>query len=650
MTPDEWGARYRVYPPTSGIPGPRDPMLTPYIIAFERAVHARTHKRVVLVISAQSGKSEAILDIIGQRMDVSPIPILYLGPTKQFIVEQWEPRIMELLDSAPVLARKVTRGRKMKKTLKVIGGVPLRLAHGGSSSALKSDPFGLALTDEADELMNNVKGAGNPIDLVDIRGDTYADFVHAIVSTPSEGPSEVEIDEDSGLEFWSTDFQEEVKSTIWRLWMSGTRYHWAWPCPHCDDYFIPRFKHLHWDKPKSDAGKELPSDPGLARRSAHLVCPSCGSAEIYDGHKEEMNARGVFVAPGQHVLKDGTVVGDPPESNTISFWVSGLASPFKSWGERAERYVTAIRSGDTSAVQAVMNGGFGELYTPGGGEVPEWHEVQKLASEEYESGQVPSGVRLATMTVDVQKSGLYYTVRGWGALASSWLIEAGFLQGETAEEEVWEVLEGMLQETYDGIPLRLALIDAGFRPGKKDAVPLHRVYEFCRRNKRIARATKGSSTAMVRPIVVSKIDVNVRGEIMHNALDLHRLDTDHFKRWVHERIRWDPDSPGAWRLPSDISEDYCRQVVSEARVKNHLGKVTWVPRARDNHYLDCEAMQAAAGAMLNVIKLRDATPVSRVPRRAVVDSAERREEDSEKKDPWVQTRGDRGEPSGSIWD
>ena len=44
----------------------------------------------------------------------------------------------------------------------------------------------------------------------------------------------------------------------------------------------------------------------LARRTAHLDCPRCG-AEIRDEAKAEMNARGVYVAPGQSVDPDGTV-------------------------------------------------------------------------------------------------------------------------------------------------------------------------------------------------------------------------------------------------------------------------------------------------------------------------------------------------------
>lgn len=599
------------------MPGPRKPELTPYMIPFSRSVHARTHKRVVQVVSAQSGKSETLLDIIGERLSTAPVPTLYVGPTQQMVREQFEPRIMALLDEAPALRRKVSRGKKMSKTRKWISGVPLRLAHAGSSAALKSDPFGLAITDEADELVKDVKNAGNPIELVDLRGDTYADFVHAIVSTPSKGPSEVKLDEESGLEFWADVDQDEVESAIWRLWLSGTKHHWAWPCPHCGEYFIPRFKCLGWDKPIGANGKELPSTPVLAQKTAHLICPRNGCL-IYDEDKEEMNARGVYVAPGQSVDQDGTVRGAPPESWTISYWASGLCSPFKTWGERAAKYVAAVRTKDHDSIKSVMNGDFGELYAPGDGDVPEWQEVAKLRDdpdEPYQLGDVPAGVRVVTMTVDVQKTRLVYTVRGWGAEATSWLLDAGELYGETTGKQIWEDLANLMQSTYDGMPIKLVLIDSGFRPGKKDLVPEHVVYAFCRRFPHQARATKGSSTPMRKPIVASKIDVKIDGREFKKGLDLLRLDADYFKSLVHQKVRWPEGAPGSWRLPQDISDDYCMQIVSEARVKTPAGKVKWVQRAKENHFLDTEAMQLAAAMVLNLRALRGGSPNK--PRRAV---------------------------------
>ncbi|QPC88649.1 terminase [Mesorhizobium sp. NBSH29] len=593
------------------MPGPRKPELTPYTIAFSRAVHGRTHKRVVQVLSAQSGKSEALLDIIGSRLDQAPVPLLYVGPTQQMVREQFEPRVMALLDEAPSLMRKVSRGKKMSKTRKFISGVPLRLAHAGSSAALKSDPFGLAITDEADELVKDVKKAGNPIELIDLRGDTYADFVHAIVSTPGKGPSEVAVDEESGLEFWADVDQEEVESAIWRLWLSGTRYHWAWPCPHCNEYFIPRFKCLAWDKEiDPHTGKELPSTASMARRTAHLVCPRNGCV-IEDDDKADMNAKGVYVSPGQTVNNAGIVQGSPPESWTLSYWASGLASPFKTWGDRAAKYVEAVRTRDHATIQTVMNGDFGELYAPGDGDVPEWQEVARLRDvldEPYRLGEVPDGVKVLVMTVDVQKSRLIYTIRGWGAEATSWLVDAGELHGETDGKAIWDDLANLMSSTYDGVPIKLTLIDSGFRPGKKEVVPQHRVYEFCRRFPHTTRATKGTSTAMRKPVIVSKIDVKIDGKEFKKGLDLLRLDVDYFKSLVHQKVKWPEGAAGGWYLPTDLSDDYCMQIVSEARVKTPSGAVRWVQRAKENHFLDTEAMQLAAAMILNLRAIRSAIP------------------------------------------
>lgn len=617
-TPVEWAQNNREYPETAGRPGPRNPHLTPYMVPFAMAVHGRTHKRVVMVVSAQSGKSETFLDLIGERLDTAPVPIIYVGPSKQFLTEQWEPRVDELLKVKALKDRLGAKSR-MTKTRKFVSGVPLRLAHGGSTTAMKSDPFGLAFTDEADEMMATLRGQGNPVGLIDARGDTYADFVHAITSTPSEGVTEVETDPESGLEFWADSDPEEIKSTVWRLWLTGTRYHWAWPCPQCREYFIPRFQCLEWDKPVDENGRELSSTPALANRTAHLVCPKNGCL-IYEEDvapdsnrscKEWMNDHGAYVAPGQRIDPDGTIHGLPPESWTLSYWVSGLCSPFVKWGERAARYVEAVRSGNPGDIQSVKNQGFGELYSPGGGAVPDWKEVMACASVEYQMGEIPPGARILTLTADIQKDRIPYVIRAWGAGGTSWLIEAAELYGATEEKEIWDTLANVVSDTYHGMPIKLVLVDSGFRPGKKFIVPEHRVYAFARRFPHLVRATKGASTTMIKPVINRKIDIKLDGQEIKNGLELLRLDTDYFKSWVQQRIRWEKGTPGAWNLPEDVTEGYCRQIVSEARIRAPGGKVKWVQKSKENHFLDCEAMQGAAQLILNLSKLRDGPPLIR---------------------------------------
>lgn len=597
--PDEWGANNRVYPAGSGVPGERDPGLTPYNIPFCRAFGDARYRRVVLVEAAQCGKTEGFLDIIGERLDNRPAPALYVGPSKEFVTDQFEPRLVEMFRQSKTLLPKVLGGidgKKQKKTLKRVAGTRLRLAHAGSSTALKSDQASYALVDEYDEMLRNVKGQGDPLGLVEARGDTYADFVAGITSTPSHGMVETEFDEASGLEFWKVADTEDVTSPIWRLFQEGTRHHWCWPCPHCGHYFVPRFSCLSWPKEAT---------PAQARRQAFVQCPraDCGGV-IEEHHKAAMNARGVFVAPGQVVDIDGNVTGDPPDTSTLSFWVSGLASPFVTFGQRVEVYLTAFRSRESAKIQTAINSQFGEVYVDGAGDVPEWLEIQRRIKP-FVKGVVPDAAVFLTSGIDVQKSRLVYVVRAWGARATSWLVDYGELHGASDQIDVWHRLTDLLTSPIDGRLIKLAFVDSGFRPGKKFLVPTNRVYDFCRKHRRFVFPTKGSSRPLNRPLVQSKIEVTQQGTAAKYGLDLIRLDTDHWKSWVHERLAWPTDQAGAWLLPEGITKDYCQQIVAEARVISPSGKPQWIMRSRENHFLDAEAMAAAAGFLLNVHHLRD---------------------------------------------
>ena len=559
------------------------------MVPMARAVHGGRYKRVVMVCSAQSGKTESLIDLIGARLDQRPAPILYVGPIRDFLTDQFEPRLMSLLDEAETLSAKVVRGRRMKKTLKIVAGVPVRLAHAGSSAALKSSPAALALVDEYDEMLANVKGQGDPLGLVEARGETYADFVTAITSTPSRGLIETELDERSNLRFWKVTQPEAVESAIWKLWQSGTRHHFCWPCLHCETYFVPRFEQMRWPENAT---------PAEAAKSAQLQCPHCGGLH-QDSDKQEMNARGLYVAPGQWI-EEGEVRGEPPENAVISFWASGLASPFVTWGTRVERYVRALASGDPDQVQTALNAGFGECFTPAAGrDALDWQEILQRRAP-YRLKEEPDGVLRLGMGVDVQKLSLYYTIRGFGARGRSWLIDRGQLYGPTDDDDVWNALADMMLSPIAGLQIERVFVDSGFRPNKPDAGDEHKVYEFARRYPWLVSPTKGRAT-MSPPYRVSKIEVTAKGKKASYSIDLVWLSTDFFKS-----IRTPLDQPGSFIVPDDIDEDYAKQLVSEVRVVDGAtGKPQWVQKSRANHYLDCEALAMAIGYSLNVQRIPD---------------------------------------------
>lgn len=561
------------------------------MIVPARAAANSERKRIVIVTAAQSAKTEMLLDIAGQRLDQKPAPILYVGPNKQFLTEQFEPRVMALLDEAPSLAGKLARGKRMTKTRKVIAGVPFRLAHAGSPAALKSDPAALALVDEYDEMIANVKGQGDPLGLVERRGDTYPDFVAVVVSTCRRGMVNAERDEKSGLMFWAPANSEDIDSPIWRLWQEGTRHHWAWPCPHCHEYFVPRFECLRFPQNTTAV---------LASRETFVECPRCGGV-ILEQHKTDMNARGRYVAPGQSIDTEGVVRGDPPETTALSFWVSGLASPFVTFGDRVRVYVEAVTMGDDAMIQTAVNAGFGELYAPGGRDLKEWQQVAQRRMP-HRFGEVPADVVKVTAAVDVQKTGLFYSIRGWGARATSWQIESGELAGFTNEPEVWSDLANVLLSTYGDMHVALALIDSGFRPNKPGEGPTNVVYDFCHRFRRFAKPTKGYDT-LAAPIMRGKGKVAIPGRGVSVSMELVRLDSDFWKSRLLERLSWPVDQPGGFWLSRDATDDYCRQLVSEVRKVKPSGKPQWIVVSRRNHYLDCEAMNEAAGHLVAAQKI-----------------------------------------------
>lgn len=578
------------------------------MIAFVRAFDLPNVKRNIFVCGAQMSKTEAELDVIGERLDNRPVPILFVGPSKEFNTDQFEPRLEELFTQAKELGKKVLGGigsKKQKKTLKRVAGVRVRLAHAGSSTALKSDPAALALVDEYDEMLANVRGQGDPLGLVEARGFTYPGFVTGITSTCSKGVVGSSIDEATGLEFWDLADTETLESPIWSLWQQGTRFHWVWNCPKCGTDFVPRSKLLRWpDWPKVIS-------PSKARRSTWIECPHC-DAELRDDvegeTKGKLNRAGSYVAPNGSRIRctaEGELefTGPAIENDAISFWVSGLASPFVTWGDRVGDWLQALASGETDKVQTAVNAGFGELYAAGSGEVPEWQEVKAHALP-YKPRTIPVGVRYLTAGIDVQKLSLVFVIRGWGARGESWLIDAGQIWGETAELEVWNDLAELLTDRYGGHTIRRAMIDAGFRPGKKDQVPEHRVYDFCRRFQRFVSPAKGYAT-LKTPIIKSKIEVESTGKAAKYGLELMRLNSDYFKTFVHDRLRWPLDQPGAWHLHEEVTDDYCQQIVSEARTVKPNGQPEWVRRARDNHFLDAEALASAGGYLLGAQRLSD---------------------------------------------
>lgn len=571
-TADEWARDKRIMPPSAPIPGPFNPDANPYMRPVAWAFAQPCFSRVTFVMGTQMGKSVTMENIIGHRLDEDPTPCLYVAPTRPLIDGTVEPKFMAMFTECESLAKKYeARSTKMVKWL---GGTKFRFAWAGSPTELAADSAGLVMVDEVDRIVNT--GEGDTTEIIEARGDAYADSKIGYTATPTHGKVDRRKDERTGLWHWVVADPKKVGSKVWQLWQSGTRHEWAVPCPECRDYFVPWSELLWWP----GKGTEDECTPDEAFRHARLVCPCCGSM-IEDKWRPWMNARGVPVAPGESVSKAGAIQGtaDTAGFTHYSIWVSGLCSfaVKKSYGFLAKKLLAALDGGDPAKLLAVYNTGFGECYAEAG-DAPSWEEIRRQCYG-YAPRQLllPDPVRIFC-TIDVQKSRLVYVVRAWYAGMGSLLLEHGELWGETDQDAVWDQLSELIDTEYDGHGIGQTGIDIGYRDDQ--------VYGFIHEHPGRAIALRGRDK-LDKPFRKEMVEVDRRGKTRKRGDARWAFDSPLAKRWVHSRFGRPDNRGGWWLLHQQVTDSYCKELVGE-EWRESEGRFVQVG---ENHYLDCEAMQ-----------------------------------------------------------
>lgn len=543
------------------------------MIEFWRGIY----KRVCGIMGSQMGKTDLQCNVLGHRLDTDPVPVMYVGPTKNFTERTWEPRFEAMVDSTPLAAKRAP-GRH-PKTQKKIAGVMASFGWSGSAASLSGETACKVMVDERDRMDDDVKGEGDPVELADGRHENYPDGQTGIFSTPTIGNIEPEVNEETGLEHWAV--SDDLGSASWKIWQEGTRHEWMVPCPDCGEYFAPRFRYLVW--PDDTAAEDIqPDDVGLACFHCGVIIPFSEREAMLDPKKARA------VAPGQWVDKKGRVQGDAPFSLTYSLWVSGLCSPWRDWFTMCQRWLAAVTSGDPTRIQTVLNVQFGELYAYTN-KAPEWSVVAELrALTDYVMGELvwPDPISIV-MGVDVQMDRLVYVIRAFYHGMKSALLEHGEIYSEhsgTDADDVWKALAQFKDRKFGGHSISRVFVDSRYRTSH--------VFKFVRKHRTWCFPIVGLESAS-KPLSRRLVDVNKAGKVIKGGLSRWSVDTDYFKRWIHERVERDRDLPNQWHLPTDATDDYCKQIVAEARIVKPSGKVVWIRVRKDNHYLDCEMMALA---------------------------------------------------------
>lgn len=575
----EWADRHRyLSQEASAEPGQWRTERTPYLKEPMDAFTDPMVERVTMMTSAQVGKSEMLLNVLGSIIDQDPGPILLVQPTLDEARNFSRTRIRNMIRDSPVLRDKVAsepkqgRNRRDKNTETVLqrtfAGGTMTITGANSASALASKPIRYLLLDEIDRYPVSAGDEGDPIGLATARTETFYNRKIGAVSTPTT----------------------KGASPIYELYQQGTQERWVHQCPHCGKYTQIVFDDIRFQKTYIEVnGRKVWDVVG----EPEWLCPKCGCLTT------------------EKVMRDQPQkwVADNPEAyekrKHRSFALNAFSSPWIDWTHIIIRFLES--QDDPQKLKVVKNTLFGELWEDRGDMATE----QEMLDRREDYGEIdgipvelPEGVLILTCGVDVQDDRLEYEVVGHGHWGETWGIEYGVINGVPDNPEVWQRLDDLITKKWryaDGQRLQISLtcIDSGGHYTQT-------VYQQCRMRWAMrVRAIKGRTGPDV-PYIGRPNDVNIRDTRL--KVRLYMIGVDSGKTQIMTNLMATEPGPRYCHFPSRPEAGYdikfFEGLMSEHQVRADTKRTTrfvWekLPGHERNEPLDCRNYALAALAILN---------------------------------------------------
>jgi phage terminase large subunit GpA-like protein len=557
LTVSQWADEFRrLSAEASAEPGRWSTERAPYQRGILDALNHPDVETVVVMSSAQIGKTELILNVIGYYVDQDPSPILLLQPTLDMAESFSKDRLAPMVRDTPALCGKIAdpRARDSGNTLlhKKFPGGHITMAGANSPASLASRPIRVVLCDEVDRYPVSAAAEGDPVALARKRTSNFHNRRVVLVSTPTiKGFSRIE----SAYE------------------QSDRRRYWV-PCPHCGEHQVLRWAAVTW--PDGQPGE------------AAINCQHCGAIWT-EAQRRAALRLGEWRAEGDF---DGVA----------GFWLSELYSPWSSPARMAKALIEA-RAGGTEQVKTWVNTSLGESWEEEGDTI-EPHALRALCAEMGED--IPDDVCLLTVGADVQQDRLEVELVGWGTGERSWSVDYAILPGSPADEDVWHQLDALISARYpreDGAMLSVSTvcIDSGYLP--------KRVYEFCKRQGMHVLPVVGRA-GMNRPVVESgRARLRRLRKRASQGVKPEIIGVDEAKAIIYRRLRAKRTDPGGCTFPADRDDEYFDQLTAEKLVRRYSkGRpvIEWVKTRPRNEALDCRVYAYAALLLSGVDLEREA--------------------------------------------
>ena len=553
LTVSQWADRYRRLSAESAAePGQWNTDRAPYQREIMDSVNDPLVEDIVIMSSAQVGKTELLLNIIGYYIDYDPAPMLVVQPTLKPMAEDFsKDRLAPMIRDSPALAGKVSdaKAKTSGNTIlhKIFPGGHVTITGANSPSGLASRPVRIVLMDEVDRYPLTAGTEGNPVKLAEKRATTFWNKKKIKVSTPTvKNASPIE-----------DEFQ------------SGTMEEWCVPCPCCG-----RYQPYEWTR--------------MVLADVTMECKYCGE------HISETDWK----------QGDGKWIAAHPERRRKrSFHLNELASPWSHWPEIIQEWREANRAkkedGNINKLKVFINTVLGETWEDRGKGAD---DDSLLSRREQYGAEIPEGVLILTASVDVQDDRFEIEVVGWGRGYESWGIWYEKLYGDLDREETWDDLEIWLDREFhfaSGSSLLIAgtCIDTGHKTTE--------CYKFLKRMEK-----KGKRIIGIKGFGRSGQGIPLLHGISKNneyKVSIAILGVDSGKEIVTTRLAIANAGPGYCHFPINArcgyDETFIKGFNSEQRVpevvKNGSTVMKWKKRSGvRNEPLDLRVYNTAAVEML----------------------------------------------------
>ena len=555
--------------PYSPLPGPFRSENSPWIREVMEAIVDPKIRLVSIIAAVQSSKTTSPELTLCYIIANLPGPCLWLDQTDEDAKDESESRLQKLFESCEPVKKLFPKNKNKQRncTIHFSNGMTLWLLGAYNKTNLQRRSIRWLFGDET------WRWPVGHMAEAEARTTAFGWLGKCVFM--SQGGEE---NDDTHRKFETTDMRE-----------------WHYKCPKCGKYIPYKWENIEWDDDCKDENGEY--DFSKINHSTALKCPECGEYfEDSDRMRRILNKDGKFIALNPNASKEN-----------VGFHWNALAS--MSWGKLAELYLRAkiaARKGDSSLLQqfyqkrlALAWREFAEDYrleiasgSYNSGDV--WDEeagfnkLGEIIAPPFAENEVIAPLRI--MSVDVQMNCFYLVVRAWSINGSSRLLW---------HEKVltWEDIEE-IQKRFKILD-NLVFVDAGYNSFE--------VYKQCGKRNWIAlmgdnranffhRLPNGKTVlrfySPVKHIFISRY-VKCR---MHFWSNLNVKDT-----LARIRRNQNPTDGATWEVPTDISEDYLKQMESEHRIKKGNSWIWEQIGNRPNHYLDCEAMNCAGALMLKIV-------------------------------------------------